>query len=65
MKAITIKDLTDRINALANKVAKLTAHLVDHNKDKGVVRAIKKAAANKRQLEIRLISQAKDTMDKE
>lgn len=61
---MSTKDLTDRINALANKVAKLTAHLVDHKKDKGVVRAIKKAAANKKQLETRLASQAKDTMEK-
>jgi len=65
MKVMTIKDITDRINALANKVAKLTAHLANHKKDKGVVRAIRMAAANKKQLEKRLIINAKDSMKKE
>lgn len=51
MKVRKTKDITDRINAFTKKIEKLAAHLVNHKKDKGVVRAIRMAAANKKQLE--------------
>lgn len=63
MKVRKTKDITDRINAFTKKIEKLAAHLVNHKKDKGVVRAIRMAAANKKQLEKRLIINAKDTME--